>query len=106
MGRYTLGCEFHRYISGVGHDSGRSSAVTSYWFWAFGWMSGFVAAMAASYKGYGTGGGLYPVERHPLPYSPSARFQISTTAMRSAQNSDSGTIGSAPARERWCVRVR
>ena len=30
-GRYTRGWEFHRYMSGMGQDSGKSAAVTVYW---------------------------------------------------------------------------
>jgi hypothetical protein len=29
IGRYTRGCEFHRYMPGIGQDNGRSAAVTS-----------------------------------------------------------------------------
>lgn len=36
IGRNTRGCEFHKYMFGIGHDSGRSAAVTMYWFLAFG----------------------------------------------------------------------
>ena len=36
IGRNTRGCEFHRCMPGIGQDSGRSVAVTMYWFWAFG----------------------------------------------------------------------
>ena len=39
MGRNTRGCEFHRCMPGIGQDSGRSAAVTVYWFWALGWIS-------------------------------------------------------------------
>jgi hypothetical protein len=30
IAKYTLGCEFHRNIPGIGHDSGKSAAVTLY----------------------------------------------------------------------------
>jgi hypothetical protein len=33
-------------FSGIGQESGRSSAVTSYWLWAFGWISGRVVVAA------------------------------------------------------------
>jgi hypothetical protein len=36
IGRNTRGCEFHRCMPGMGHDKGRSEAVTVYWFFAFG----------------------------------------------------------------------
>src|SRR5690606_11042609 len=39
IGKNTRGCEFHRCMPGIGHDSGRSAAVIVYWFLAFGWMS-------------------------------------------------------------------
>jgi hypothetical protein len=56
MGRYTRGCEFQRYISGMGQDNGRSLASTLYSFCAFGWMSVLVADMAGRIIGVAQAG--------------------------------------------------
>jgi hypothetical protein len=43
IARYTRGWEFHKYIPGIGHDSGRSAGVTVYWCCAFAGIRAGVA---------------------------------------------------------------
>src|SRR5882672_6813945 len=99
MGRYTRGCEFHRYICGMGQDSGRSSSVTSYWFWAFGWISALVVAAMCDLSAKGE-------TDYTVGSSAMARFQIRVTAARSVTNSVAGTRGASFMSDRWCVRAR
>jgi hypothetical protein len=98
MGRYTRGWEFHRYICGIGQESGKSSAVISYWFCAFGWMSALPDALTPVEAGCRED---WAAMNH---YTPSARTitscQMAVTASRSATNSCAEVAAASPAKDR------
>src|SRR5207248_11178330 len=79
------GCELHRYICGIGQHSGRSSALTWYWFCALGSMSGLAAATM--------GGADYTCA--PCASGTSVAFHSPVTATRVSRKSAAGTMGAA-----------
>jgi hypothetical protein len=98
MGRYTRGWEFHRYICGIGQESGKSSAAISYCRCAFGWMRAppdALTPLEASFKEDCAAMNHYTASARTI-----TSCQMAVTASRSATNSCAEVTAASPARDR------
>lgn len=116
IGRYTFGCEFHRYMPGIGQDSGMSSTPTSYLCWA---LAGIRSCSTVPDRAVGraisraigclTCAAIPDVRDYNNVDDAGcaiSRAQIAQTSSRSAWNSSLLTIGGWPSRTSLCSRRR